>query len=64
MDGKVARFDKDAWPNTRHQFLLGDNLAWAFNQNYQDFQRATPHWHRLLVLQQEKLRGDETKSIE
>jgi hypothetical protein len=64
MDGKIGRLDKNIRPNASHQFLITDELTWAFKQNDQDFQSATAEGHWLVALQEKKLRREQAKRTE
>jgi len=64
MDRKVVGFDKKVRPNASHQFLLADQLTWAFKQNNQDFQSTTSDGHSLVAFQQKKLCREQAKRSE
>jgi len=64
MDGQIGRLDKNIRPNASHQFLLADQLTWAFKQNNQDLQRTAAEGHWLVALQQKKLCRKQAKRSE
>jgi len=55
MDSQIGKPDKDIGPNAIDQFLLADQLTRTFEQDNQDFQRATSQLHRLVAFRQKKL---------
>jgi hypothetical protein len=40
MEPQVALIDRDVWPDSRHQLLLADNFAGAFDKNDEDVERS------------------------
>jgi hypothetical protein len=64
MDGQIGGLDKNIGPNASHQFLLTDQLTWAFKQNNQDFQSTTSEGHWLVAFQQKKLCREQAKRFE
>ena len=49
MDAKTNVFDKDAWPNLRHQLLLANDFAKSFSKSEQDVKRAAADFDDLSV---------------
>jgi hypothetical protein len=41
MEPQVALIDRDIWPDARHQLLLADNFACAFDKNDQNVERSS-----------------------
>ena len=41
MEPQVALIDRDIWPDSRHQLLLADNFAGAFDKNDKDVERSS-----------------------
>ena len=41
MEPQVALIDRDIWPDSRHQLLLADDFAGAFDQNDKNVERAS-----------------------
>jgi hypothetical protein len=41
MESQVALLDRDIWPNSRHQPLLADNFAGAFDKNDKNVERPS-----------------------
>jgi hypothetical protein len=41
MEPQVALLDRDIWPDSRHQLLLADNFAGAFDKNDKNVERAS-----------------------
>jgi hypothetical protein len=39
MEPQVALLDRDIWPDSRHQLLLTDNFAGAFDKNDKNVER-------------------------
>jgi hypothetical protein len=64
IDREIGRLDKNIGPNASHQFLLADQLAWAFKQDNQDFQSTTSKGHWLVAFQQKKLSWKQPKRSE
>jgi hypothetical protein len=51
MESQVAILDRDTWPNSRHQPLLADNFAGAFDKNDKNVERPSTqmNWAALLL---------------
>jgi len=64
VDRKTAGLDKYVRPNPSHQFLLADQLTWAFEQHGEDFQSAPSEGHWLVPFQQKKLSREQAKRSE
>jgi hypothetical protein len=41
MEPQVALIDRDIWPDSRHQHLLADNFAGAFDKNDKNVERSS-----------------------
>ena len=54
---EIALIDDKACPNTSEQFVLGDDLARAFNQNGQEIERTSADVNGCISLEQEVRRG-------
>src|SRR6516165_2833652 len=64
MDGNVRGLDENIRPDPGHQFLLTDQLTWAFKQHNQDLESTTSEGHRIVAFQQKKLRRQQAKRPE
>jgi hypothetical protein len=64
MDREIGRLDKNVRPNASHQFLPGDNLTGALQQNNEDFQSTASKGHRPVAFQQKKARRQQAKRPE
>ena len=51
-------------PHGLEQFLLGDELAWVFDQELEDRKRFRPQGNRLRTLPEAFVRGVQSKSAE
>jgi hypothetical protein len=51
MEPQVALIDRDIWPDARHQLLLADNFACAFDKNdkYVERSSAQTYWTARLL---------------
>jgi hypothetical protein len=61
MNGKIGRLDKNIGPDTSHQFLLTDQLAWSLKQDNQDFQSTASDGRWLVAFKQKKLCPEQAK---
>ena len=52
---KVGRLDEHFRPHSNHKFLFADQLAGAFDQRYEDIERAAPETQRLFSFKQQPL---------
>jgi hypothetical protein len=58
---EITLIDSDVWPDASEQFLLGDELAGALNQDNQEVERTSADVNGGISLKQEMRRGSQTK---
>jgi hypothetical protein len=64
MEPQVALLDRDIWPNSRHQLLLADNFAGAFDKNDKNVERSSTqsNWAaRLLKVSVRRAQAERTE---
>ena len=49
---QIVLLDSAAWPQARHQLVLGDDAAPRRGEQAQNIERAPGEPHRLLIMQQ------------
>src|SRR5262249_21214545 len=58
---EAALLDRDARPYARHQLPLRDDIAGLLHEQKEDVERAAAERHRLALLGQAPLQGEEAK---
>jgi hypothetical protein len=64
MEPQVALIDRDIWPDSRHQLLLVDDFAGAFDQNDKNVERASTQVNRAARLLEVSVRWAQAKWTE
>ena len=64
MEPQVALIDRDIWPDSRHQLLLADDFAGAFDQNDKNVERASTQMNRAARLLEVSVRWAQAKWTE
>jgi hypothetical protein len=61
LRSEITLIDSDAWPDTREQFVLGDDFAGALNQHNQEVERTSTDVNWCVSLKQQLGRGPQAK---
>lgn len=64
MEPQVALIDRDIWPDSRHQLLLADDFAGAFDKNDKNVERASTQMNRAARLLEVSVRRAQAKWTE
>jgi hypothetical protein len=64
MDTEVGLFHKDIWPDSRDQFLAGDDFSSPLDQHDQDIELAAAQLNRLVHSCKQPFSRNETKWTE
>jgi hypothetical protein len=61
MDGKIGWLNPCVRPNTGHQLLFANELAWLLDQRDEDFQSTTAKAKRPIAFQQKALGREQSE---
>jgi len=64
MEPQVALIDRDTWPDSRHQLLLADDFAGAFDQNHKNVEGSSTQVNRAARLLEFSVRWAQAKWTE
>jgi hypothetical protein len=64
MEPQVALIDRDIWPDSRHQLLLADNFAGAFDKNDKNVERSSTQMNWAARLLKVSVRWEQAKWTE